>query len=250
MCRLLGVVSSRRATVSELLADDLGPFVNLACEHPDGWGIGHVGPTDRVLMTKEAGRADRSSRFSSLVNWTMTDAALLHLRLASNDLAVTAANTHPFGNDGEAFAHNGYFAPTGAIDKDLGADLVASAGGDTDSERYYLAVRSRIEGGLSPAKALADAAARIRAAATEWVSLNCLYLTPQAMFAYADHHPDSEVIRRRGPGFFDLGYRVEPGKVVIASSGWSPPGGGWIPLPERHVLEVRRHDLRTTIHES
>jgi predicted glutamine amidotransferase len=249
VCRLLGVVASRRDPLPKLLADDLAPFVDLACEHPDGWGISHIDHADRVVIGKGRGRADKSGRFGRLVAGAVTDAAMLHLRLASDKMPVTSANTHPFGDARGAFAHNGYFAPADAPDATLGPGLTA-AQGDTDSERFYLAIRRGIDSVMAPAKAISTAAAGIRARATKCVSLNCLFLTPSALYAYADHDPNSEVIQRRGPRFFDLSYRVEPGQIVVASEGWPQPADQWIRLPERQVLEIRRHDLRVIIHES
>lgn len=249
MCRLLGVVATRRDPLRELLTDDLAPFVDLACEHPDGWGIGHVDCADRVAIEKGSARADQSARFSRLAAGTVTDAAILHMRLASDKMPVTSVNTHPFGDADGAFAHNGYFAPADALNAMLGPGL-AAARGDTDSERYYLAIRRRIDNGMAPATAISVAAADIRAKATKCVSLNCLFLTPRALYAYADHDPGSEVIRRRGPRYFDLRYRVEPGRIVVASEGWPQPVDRWLPLPGRRVLEIPRQDPRIILHDS
>jgi predicted glutamine amidotransferase len=249
MCRLLGVAGASAAPLAELLDDSLAPFLALAAEHDDGWGIGYVDSADGVVLAKEADRADLSDTCRSLIEETVTDLAIVHLRLASPQLAVGTANSHPFGDASCAFAHNGHFVPADALHSILGHGLIAAAEGDTDSERFYLAVRQRIDDGTAPAVALAGAAADIRALAAEWVSLNCLLITPQAIYAYADHDPDSEVIERRGPGFFDLSYLVEPGRIVIASTGWPQPSERWTRLPERRVLEVTRHDLHVTVHQ-
>jgi predicted glutamine amidotransferase len=249
MCRLMGVVSSRRAALSELLTDEIKPFTALACDHPDGWGIAHVDPTDRVVTVKEPTPAHLSDTYARFVDCTVTDAALLHIRLASPSLAVTHGNTHPFGDAEAAFAHNGYFAPADALDALIGDDLLATAGGGTDSERYYLAIRRRIDDGVEPAKAITWAAATIRAVTSTWVSLNCLYLTADALYAYADHDPESEVIGRRGPTFFDLGFRAEPDRVIVASRGSARPVDRWQTLPARRVMEIRRRDVPRILHE-
>jgi len=180
------------------------------------------------------------------VNRVVTNAAILHLRLGSPGYAATRANTHPFGSIHYGFAHNGQFRPTEALDGTLGESLAAAVG-DTDSERFYLAVRHHIATGTAPAPAIAAAAADIRALADSWVSANCLLLTPRALHAYADHTPDSEVIRRRGPGFFDMRCLSEPDRFVVASAGWPQPVDRWQLLRERRVLEVGR-DLKITVH--
>ncbi len=102
--------------------------------------------------------------------------------------------------------------------------------------------------GVPPATAIAETAAAIRAVANECVSLNCLMLTPRALYAYAYHDPDSEVVRRRGAEFFDLHYRIEPGRVMIASVGWPRPRDRWALLPQRGTMEIRRADLTVIWH--
>jgi predicted glutamine amidotransferase len=248
MCRLLGVVAQSPAPLAALLDGDLEQFLGLAADHADGWGVGYAEEAGRIVVLKEAVRADISDMLRPAVKRCVTDLALLHLRLASLNLPVTAANTHPFGDSWCAFAHNGYFTPASALDATLGADGVAAVGGDTDSERYYTAIRRRIAEGADPAVAIAGAAAAIRELAAEWASLNCLLITGEALYAYADHDPDSEVVGRRGRDFFDLSYRIEPGRVVVASQGWPQPAGPWTRLPRRRVLEVTRRDLSVTVH--
>lgn len=98
-----------------------------------------------------------------------------------------------------------------------------------------------------PVDALAGAAEDIRARAS-FASLNCLLLTDEALYAYADDDPGSEVSRRRGPDFFRLRYRVDGERVVVASSGVPQPDGAWRVLPYRRVLEVRRDDLGVRVH--
>jgi predicted glutamine amidotransferase len=246
MCRLIGVVAERRAPLSELLADEFEPFLELACEHADGWGLSYINPSGIVVTRKEPVPAHKSTLLPELMEQVVTDAAILHLRMASPDLPVTVSNTHPFGDTKYAFAHNGAFAPADLLDQRTGS-RVSAAAGETDSERYYLAVRGRIGEGAVPAAAIANTAADIRALTTEWESLNCLLLSRRALYAYADPNPRSKVLERRGPGFFDLEYQAEPDRLVVASTGWTRPTGNWQQLPDRQVLEVQRN-LRMTIY--
>ncbi|MDX6356312.1 MAG: hypothetical protein QOF98_3215, partial [Streptomyces sp.] len=39
MCRLMGVVARQPEPLSDLFADDLAPFLAMACEHSHGWGV-------------------------------------------------------------------------------------------------------------------------------------------------------------------------------------------------------------------
>ncbi|MEU3186712.1 class II glutamine amidotransferase [Streptomyces sp. NPDC006923] len=240
MCRLLGVVAGEPAPVSDLLSDDLDPFLALACEHSHGWGFAFRSRGGAVESVKEPASAERSTRLRPLLTSCTTDAALLHLRMASEGFPVTMANTHPFGDAETAFAHNGDFTPYTSLDGVIGPELLTLAEGDTDSERFSLAVRRRMNDGLSPAKALIQTADDLRSLTTGFASLNCLLLTPTALLAYTEHDAGSEVIQRRGAGYFGLHYRQHGNRTVVASTGWPHPEPEWTTLPERHVLEIAR----------
>jgi predicted glutamine amidotransferase len=248
MCRLLGVVSRRTAPLGELLAEDIEPFLSLACEHGDGWGVASVAPDGSVITDKSPAPAHVGDRFRDTLRATAGDAALLHLRMASPGVAPLPGNTHPFGDGSVAFAHNGDFAPLSCLDDEIGEARLAGAEGGTDSERFYLAVRRRMDEGMEPPRAIRATAAGIRARATRFASLNCLLLTPDALYAYAAHSPHSEVVRRRGADFFTLNYRRHADSVVVASTGWPQAAPRWVTLPEDHVLEIRRGDLSTVVH--
>ena len=174
-----------------------------------------------------------------------TDAALLHLRKASVNMANSDRNTHPFLAGSVAFAHNGYLSPTSALD-----ELVTEVGGrpsegDTDSERYFSLVLAGLRGN-GPVQALHEAANRI-ADAAEVVSLNCLLLTHDALYASARY--DEKVIEAQDGDVrsYELRYRVTGDHVTVASSGWAQPAP-WTPLVNGQILEVRRRDLRTSVH--
>jgi predicted glutamine amidotransferase len=246
MCRLLGVVSRAPMRLADSLSDLLGPFAELSCEHPHGWGVAAWHGTGELAVDKDTAAARLSPRFREVARDTVTDAATLHIRKASPGLPVEPANTHPFTAGTIAFAHNGYFTPVDAVDDLIGPELLAGAAGNTDSERYFLRVLARMRD-EDPIDALALAAADISARA-DIGSLNCLLLTQDALYAYAEENPESEVSRRRGPDFFRMRYRVDADRVVIASSGIAPDEAAWTVLPYRQVLEIRRTDLRVSTH--
>jgi len=248
MCRLLGVVVEQPAPLAELLGDELEPFAELACEHGDGWGFSYVNSYGRIVTAKEPVSAVQSTTFRLLLQRVVTSAAILHLRLGSPGHKATMVNTHPFGDIHYGFAHNGQFTPASTLDGTLGQSL-AEAMGDTDSERYYLAIRRRISEGAAPAAAISAAAADIRALAARLESANCLFLTPRTLYAYADHSAGSDAIRRRGADFFDLRYMTEPGRAMVASSGWPQSASRWMRQPDRRVAEIGRDHGHTKYHE-
>ena len=245
MCRLLGVVSAATGELTEQLGTDLSRFAELSHTHCDGWGLAYWNAEDDLVIAKYPEPAQGSERFQAAVEAARTDAALLHLRKASKNMANLMDNTHPFVAGSRAFAHNGYLAPLSALD-----ELVSEVGGRpsvgvTDSERYFNLVLAglRSEG---PVQALREAAELI-ADAAEVVSLNCLLLTRDALYASARY--DEKVILARGEelDLYELRYRITPDHVAVASSGWSQPAP-WAPLRNGEILEIRRHDLRTSVH--
>ncbi|MFF1871102.1 class II glutamine amidotransferase [Kitasatospora herbaricolor] len=246
MCRLLGVVTRDPMRLVDSLTALIEPFTKLACEHSDGWGIAAWRPDGELALAKDVIPAHTSPAYAAVTTGPATDAALLHIRMASAGLAVDERNTHPFTAGTLAFAHNGDFLPTDAIDDLIDPDLLAGAAGDTDSERYFLRILTLMRE-TDPVDAVALAAADIRARAGIG-SLNCLLLTQDALYAYAEEDPESEVSRRRGPDFFRLRYRVQDDRVVVASSGIPQATADWSVLPYRQVLEVRRTDLRLSTH--
>jgi predicted glutamine amidotransferase len=237
MCRLLGVISAHRAPIADLVAEDLAPFLELACEHKDGWGIAFRDERGAIGMLKGTDRADDSSHLSGLLKSCVTDMAFLHLRMASPNLAVSMDNTHPFGDAQAAFAHNGEIRPVSSLDPLIPPARLATAHGNTDSERYYLAVRELMDQGADPADAIARTTRSIRDRAQLIISLNAMMLTPAGLFTYAEHDPDSEVIGRRGAGYFGLSYRKDEGRTLVASRGWPQPAPKWQELPEQRVAE-------------
>ncbi|MET7390599.1 class II glutamine amidotransferase [Streptomyces sp. NPDC005529] len=241
MCRLLGVVAEESAPLADLLTGVLHPFLRLAGEHKDGWGIAYRAEGGRIEIVKGRHRADRSARLFRQVQEIRTDAAFLHLRMASQNFAINVANTHPFGDAHTAFAHNGDFAPVAILDEVIGPDLLATARGTTDSERFHLAVRRRMTDGLETGEAIARTARDVRTTANRLVSLNCLLLTSDALFAYAEHASESDVIQRRGEDFFDLRYARdrERRRIVVASEGWPRPDADWQLLPARLPMKLQ-----------
>ncbi|MGW4368962.1 class II glutamine amidotransferase [Nocardia takedensis] len=237
MCRLLGVVTRAPEPLTDALSDLLEPFTALSHEHADGWGI--AARRDRELVrTRGTEPAHAGPAFRAALAHP-GDAALLHLRLASPGSPIRLENTHPFLAPGLAFAHNGWFTPGDALDDLIAPDILAEATGDTDSERFFLRIRTRMrEREADPVEAIARTAAELRSRAA-FASLNCLLLTEHALYAYTEQDPASEVSRRRGPDFFRMYHRTTAAGTIVASSGIGQ-GRDWQPLPQRTVLEIRR----------
>ena len=241
MCRLLGTVSRTPVTLDQVLGDERDAFLALAAQHGDGWGHAWMG-TDRLEVRKRADSALVSRELAVLAAGQAAEAALTHLRWATLGLSVRSANTHPFTSHGVAFAHNGSISPPGALEELVAPQLKPHRQGDTDSERYFLAVLSRLAEGATPTEALATTVADIVASGATVHSLNCMLLTPEALLAVCCYDPGSY----EDPEYYPLLHRRTGETVVVASTGWTE-SAGWSTLDNGQMIVVERESLRTTI---
>ncbi len=247
MCRLLGVVSTTAQPLTTLLADDLPPYTALSAEHCDGWGVAHWNDRDALELTKAAEAAAGSSGYREALAGAHTDAALLHLRKASSGMDNTALNTHPFTDGRIAFAHNGWASDAAKLDA-----MVTSAGGPacagtTDSERYFSLLRAALTGAAPEVALTAVSTAVFDAMPTE--ALNCLLLTEDALYAYTSYDGTRPTASGKDPHeSYEMGFRVLPDRVIVASSGWAHDDAPWEPLRNGQILRVGRRDLHTSVH--
>jgi predicted glutamine amidotransferase len=243
MCRLLGWASSRPTTLLDLLGEEeLDEFTELSCKHADGWGLARS--TRRGVEVRKAPDAARSSaEFARRARYGSADLGMAHLRWATLGLDVRAENTHPFGTRRVAFAHNGSINPPESLDPLLTRRSRWKRTGDTDSERFFLAVLSRMQEGATPGDALAGTVAQI-AATRAFTSLNCLLLTRDALYAVSRVNTEASLEFDEGPDYYDLRYRVTDDAVVVASSGW---GRDWAELSNGELLVVRRGSLDVSV---
>src|SRR4051794_39424874 len=267
MCRLLGWAASRPTSLLDLLGEhELDEFTELSCKHADGWGLARS--TRRGVEVRKAADAARSSaEFAQGARYGSSDLGLAHLRWATLGLDVRTENTHPFTDGRVAFAHNGSINPPEAPHPPpspaAGPPPAHTAStprrappppppprrarrkrtGDTDSERFFLAVLSRMQEGATPGDALAGTVAEI-AATRSFTSLNCLLVTRDALYAVSRVNQEAQLEFAEGPDYYDLRYRVTDDAVVVASSGW---GRDWAELDDGQMLVVRRGSLDVTV---
>jgi len=246
VCRLLGVVSPRPFPLAESLGEHLAPFEALSTLHCDGWGIASWGGTDRLQVDKAPEPARTSAEFDDVVEATVTDAALLHLRKASPGMELLTVNTHPFSDGHFALAHNGYCGPTAALDELVREAAGKPAVGTTDSERYYELVMALMSD-LPPAAAMLEAAWRISQRAN-LVALNTLLLTPDALYAMCFYDPEKCENEPGGAEGYYLHYSVSRAEVIVASTGWDRAVDRWTSLTNGDVLEIHRSTMEVNLY--
>lgn len=243
MCRLLAYASRAPVTLTDLFGtEELAGFVELSKTHCDGWGLAFAEERG-VGRIRVPDPAHSSPEFVEVSQEHRSDLAIVHVRWATDDLAIDVLNTHPFTDGRMAFAHNGAIRPASALDALVSPDLGAAREGTTDSERYFLAVADRARR-MDPADALAETTAAIADGGFDFTCLNATLLTDRELVAVNRYRPGAERERGEGPDYYRLQYRVTPDAVVVASSGW---GSGWRTLENGEMLVVQRGTLDTAV---
>ncbi|WP_422742934.1 class II glutamine amidotransferase [Mycobacterium sp. WMMD1722] len=260
MCRLLGVVSAVPVSVSDAVgAPTLKDFVALTKIHGDGWGIADVGEVGRPPRIEvSAGSALDDAAFAAATADRSAVAAMVHLRWATNGLAVRRENSHPFLADGIAMAHNGSIKPMAPLADMIEPGVAATLRGTTDSERYFALIRQHRPGAPTLAEAVRRAVAQLRQCYPE-ASLNALLLGEDQLIAVHAHArsrlPDEDIEEITAADlptehledYFALRWaRPDDRTVVIGSTGFGDLD--WQPLPPECVTAVSLSDLSMSLH--
>jgi predicted glutamine amidotransferase len=151
---------------------------------------------------------------------------------------VRPENTHPFTDGTVAFAHNGSIVPPAGLDDLIAPELAGRREGDTDSERFFLALLSRMEG-RDPGEALTRTVEDVVASGVGVRSLNCMLLTPSTLYAVCCYNALSD----EDPDYYPLLYRRDRDTVVVASTGWTD-SAGWSVLDNGQMLSIDRSTLQ------
>ena len=277
MCRLLGYAApSPRTTRSVLSGNQSAVFQDMTQLHKDGWGSAWLAPTVLPGNAEPAGslipdaptsvHKERSPEsgagsldLTEALAERLSSAQIVHLRMATDGMSCRAENTHPFLVDGLAFAHNGSLMPAQSIDAFIDPSIAAGLRGDTDSERYFAVIRSKIAGGLDLFDAVCETVAELRPLFPD-ASMNALILSQDALIvvhASADAEVPHDLFDASGLSEADLPQdhrtayylmrqrRLEDGTMIFASSGLDIVG--WEPLPPESVTRV---DLATQATET
>lgn len=243
MCRLLGFVSRKPVSVNHLLEDVLESFIEVSRHHDDGWGLAWYDEHGHLHMSKAPEAAHASEEFAHTVEEIRTDAMISHVRWATPGFSLCFENTHPFTYNRMAFAHNGAVAPNEKLEGFIAPHLQSEIAGMTDSERYFLALLSEIEN-APPVEAFRTHL-RSMHQHMQSSSLNCLLLTPEALYAVCDFDANAP-LAQKDPDYFHLQYQVRPDAIVVGSTGLNQDVG-WEILRSGQMLVVERDTLKMTI---
>ena len=116
----------------------------LSKEHPDGWGIAWGQQGQGWNLHRSLLRADDDLEFHHLASQALGDIIVAHVRQKTRgDVAIQ--NTHPFESAPWIFTHNGTVNNVGFLDAHTSSERRAGIQGDTDSERLFAFLMTRID---------------------------------------------------------------------------------------------------------
>jgi predicted glutamine amidotransferase len=230
MCRLFGWAGPRMSA-EERLGSDVENLISLSTMHCDGWGVawsdGGV-----VRRQREARAAHESELFRPALHDAVGEVGAVHLRWATGDLSRRLANTHPFASGDVAFIHNGALPIDDALLSLIDPDLAEQFEGDTDSERYFLAVVSALRSTGDVAAAFSSVISRLDAAGSTYSSLNAMWVESGRLIVVQCHEP-SRRAATHPEDYYYLNYRVDDMGASIWSTGVRDGGTA---MPNRSVL--------------
>ncbi|HTI22519.1 MAG TPA: class II glutamine amidotransferase [Kutzneria sp.] len=255
MCRLFGLSAAPhrvRATFWLLEAPD--SLARQSRREPDGTGLGVFTADGTPEIDKQPLAAYQDQEFAREAKDRVSTTFLAHIRYASTG-GLDPRNTHPFGQRGRLFAHNGVIQDLPALEAELGdhRDLVA---GDTDSERFFALITKHADDNGGDVGAAIATAARWVADNLPVYAINLVLTTPTELWAL--RYPETHqlfVLQRPagGPHGRHLEHASAAGRIrarsgdlvrqpaVVVASEPMDESPGWQELRSGELLHVDGH---------
>ena len=237
MCRLLAFTSLERKSFYDVVGADFEKFVALSAEHKDGWGLAHDGQILKDLLAAK----DSESLARASVE-TLTDGALLHLRLASKGITINIDNNHPFTYGTTTFMHNGTIRPADTAEQFINQKYKGLITGTTDSERFFYALLSQVDE-LGLVEGVRKTVNLIRSIA-DYSALNIMVQTPDTLIAVCEFN-EQNTTEWSGPDHYELCFTQRGEDFLIASTGWG--NTDWQHLDNHQMLVIDRTTLKYSI---
>ena len=222
MCELLGFTASEKTDISSYLR----AFYARSVQHPHGWGMMYEDGV-RVIL-REAVSAKESTFLADFIDAMQPQKILLgHIRFATVG-TVREENCHPFGGLDDSgrewtMIHNGTI-----FHGDHNHRYAAAQQGDTDSERFFLAlldaVNRQLAGGIPTARERFEAVSRFIAEHSPRNKLNLILYDGDLLYVHKN---------LKNTLYFK---RLEHG-ILFATKPLD--SGIWVPFPMTQVIAYR-----------
>lgn len=149
MCRLLGYAAPALTTAQDVIGEQsCAEWQRMGRLHADGWGSAWV-QHDQLEHVRSAESALQNPALSFALTAEPARARIAHLRLATEGLAKTLDNAHPFLTDEFALAHNGSIRPIERFLELAGPEERAPHGGNSDTSVMVALISRRLQEGSS-----------------------------------------------------------------------------------------------------
>jgi glutamine amidotransferase len=223
---MFALVAARPVAARELLRDAPRSLWTLSREHKDGWGVA-LRTVDDWIVHRSTACAAECPKYDELSGAVQAQLLIAHVRKKTvGELAIT--NTHPFRRGPFVFAHNGTVR-VDALASGISSERLAEIEGDTDSERLFAFVMTRID-------EAGDIERGVVAAVNQLHAIDAIgsanFLLSRGMRMYAHRLGRSLFALTRHSAIDDR----RTAAVVIASERIT--GEAWRELPERSLTVI------------
>lgn len=229
---MFGVVAERAVPVAVLLRDAPRSLAALSVEHPDGWGVARREDGDWTI-DKSVNQALGCPSFERVARSTRARVVIAHIRKRTVG-ATALSNTHPFRRGRFVLAHNGT-ADSQWLARRSSRERLAEIEGDTDSERLFAFVMTRIDEAGDASEGVRVAAAALRGA-PEVGAVN--FLLSDGVDLHAFRQGRSLYLLRRGA---DAGCRRARAALVASEPLSAEP---WSEVPQSALVQLSVDGLR------
>ena len=165
---------------------------------PDGPGLGWFDEHGEPHLEKQPVAAYGDAEFGREARTISSSTFVAHVRFASTG-SLELRNTHPFEQEGRLFAHNGVIEGLPALEAHLG-EALSLVQGETDSERFFALITSKIAAHGGDVGAGIAAASAWVAANLPLLAINLVLTTEQGLWALRYPQTHELHILQRAPG--------------------------------------------------
>jgi predicted glutamine amidotransferase len=164
----------------------------------DGYGLAALTAKRGMIIMRNPVEAAGDNAYQQVAQRLVAAEMVVHLRYADTG-GASLVNTHPFTQDGRAFAHNGVIGDLDRIEARLGSNR-AMVMGETDSERFFALITLAIRDAGGDVRAGITAAVREIVEEYELYSLNFVLGELGSIWAFRYPEKNPLLLYRREAG--------------------------------------------------